>query len=40
VAQGVAFRRRFLEMALISFAVAIASFGIGYLVRELLGVDV
>ncbi len=40
VARGLAFRRRFLEMAAISFGVAVISFGIGYLVRQVLGVDV
>jgi VIT1/CCC1 family predicted Fe2+/Mn2+ transporter len=40
VAKGEPFRRRFLEMASLSLGVAALSFGIGYLIRILLGVDV
>jgi VIT1/CCC1 family predicted Fe2+/Mn2+ transporter len=40
VAKNLSFWRRFSEMALISLGVAALSFGIGFLVRELLGVDV
>lgn len=39
VARGIPFRRRFLEMALISFGVAGLSFGIGFLVREFLSIE-
>lgn len=34
------FRRRFGEMALISLGVAALSFGIGYLVRALFGIEI
>lgn len=34
------FRRQFLEMAAVSLGVALFSFGLGYLVRAFLGVDV
>lgn len=40
VAQDVPFRRRFLEMTLISFGVAAASFGIGYVVRQVFGIEI
>lgn len=40
VARGVPFRRRFLEMAGLSLGVAALSFGIGVLVKKLLGVEV
>lgn len=40
VARDIPFKRRFLEMATISFGVAGLSFGIGFLVREFLGIDV
>ncbi|MBA1334911.1 MAG: nodulin 21-related protein [Firmicutes bacterium] len=40
VAKDLDFRKRFFEMALISLGVAALSFGIGYLVRVLLGVDI
>ncbi|RPI23841.1 MAG: rubrerythrin family protein [Acidobacteria bacterium] len=40
VAQDEPFRKRFLEMAGLSFAVAGFSFGIGYLLRAVLGVEV
>jgi VIT1/CCC1 family predicted Fe2+/Mn2+ transporter len=40
VAKELSFTRRFLEMALLSLGVAAISFGIGYLVREFLGVDI
>jgi vacuolar iron transporter family protein len=39
VAQDISFRDRFLEMAGISLGVAALSFGIGFVVREFLGVD-
>lgn len=40
VTHDIMFRRRFIEMATISFGVALLSFAIGYLVREFLGVDI
>ncbi len=40
VARGESFRRRFIQMAGISLGVAALSFGIGYLVRIWLGVNV
>jgi VIT1/CCC1 family predicted Fe2+/Mn2+ transporter len=40
VARNVPFRRRFLEMAGLSLGVAALSFGIGYLLRTVLGVEV
>jgi VIT1/CCC1 family predicted Fe2+/Mn2+ transporter len=40
VAKDVSFRKRFSEMALVSLGVAAVSFGIGFLVRQFLGVDV
>lgn len=39
VVKDLPFRRRFLEMTLISLGVAVLSFSIGYLIRLLLGVD-
>jgi VIT1/CCC1 family predicted Fe2+/Mn2+ transporter len=39
VARSVPFRRRFLEMAGLSLGVAALSFGIGVLVKKLLGVE-
>lgn len=40
VAKDLPFGNRFAEMALISLGVAAISFGIGYLVRKFLGVEV
>jgi vacuolar iron transporter family protein len=40
VARDLPFWRRFAEMAGISLGVAAISFGIGYLVRAVFGVDV
>lgn len=40
VAQGLAFRRRFTEMAAISLGVAVISFVIGLIVKQCLGIDV
>lgn len=40
VAKDLSFRERFSEMALLSLGVAAFSFGIGYLIRVLLGVDI
>ncbi|KPK65072.1 MAG: hypothetical protein AMK73_03970 [Planctomycetes bacterium SM23_32] len=40
VAKDLSFRRRFLEMAGVSLGVAAVSFGIGYVVRGVFGVDV
>jgi VIT1/CCC1 family predicted Fe2+/Mn2+ transporter len=40
VAKGESFRRRFLEMAGLSLSVAAFSFGIGYLIRLWLGVEI
>ncbi len=40
VAKDVPFKKRFAEMVLLSFSVAILSFAIGFLVRKFLNVDV
>ena len=40
VAQDLDFKSRFLEMAGLSLGIAAFSFGIGYLVRIFLGVEV
>ncbi len=40
VAQGKPFLRRFLEMSLISIGVAVVSFFVGILAKQLLGVDI
>ena len=40
VAKDLSFRRRFAEMASLSLGIAILSFGIGYLIRILLGIEV
>jgi VIT1/CCC1 family predicted Fe2+/Mn2+ transporter len=40
VARDEPFRTRFIEMAGLSLAVAVLSFGVGYLIRVLFGVDV
>lgn len=40
VTKDFSFKRRFLHMALIGFGVAILAFGIGFLVREFLGVEI
>jgi len=40
IAKDLSFRKRFLEMILLSFSVATFSFIMGYLIRTLLGVDV
>jgi len=40
VAKDEPFRRRFLEMAGLSLSIAALSFGIGYLIRVLFGIDV
>jgi len=40
VAKDLSFRKRFLEMASISLGVALFSFGIGYVIRLFLGVDI
>lgn len=40
VAKGEPFRERFLEMAILSLSVAAFSFGIGYLIRVWLGVEI
>ena len=40
VAQDLPFRRRFLEMAAISLGVAAITFGIGWLIRVFLGIEV
>ncbi|MCB0495072.1 MAG: hypothetical protein KDC79_02965 [Cyclobacteriaceae bacterium] len=40
VAKAISFKKRFVEMALISIGVAIISFGIGYLIKHVFGVDV
>jgi VIT1/CCC1 family predicted Fe2+/Mn2+ transporter len=38
IAKELPFKRRFLEMAIISIGVAIISFGIGHIVSSFLGV--
>jgi VIT1/CCC1 family predicted Fe2+/Mn2+ transporter len=40
VAKDESFRARFTEMAVLSFGVAVISFGIGYLIRQWLGVEI
>jgi VIT1/CCC1 family predicted Fe2+/Mn2+ transporter len=40
VARDLSFWRRFSEMAILSMGIAVISFGIGYLVRELFGIDI
>ena len=40
VAQDLPFRRRFIETVAISFGVAALSFGIGYVVRQVLGIEI
>lgn len=40
VAQDLSFKKRFLEMAGISIGVALFSFGIGYVIRSIIGIDV
>jgi VIT1/CCC1 family predicted Fe2+/Mn2+ transporter len=40
VARGESFRRRFFEMVGLSLGVALLSFGIGYLVRQVLGIKI
>lgn len=40
VTQGISFKRRFTENIILSFGVALLSFIIGYLVREIFGIDV
>lgn len=40
VAKNYSFKKRFLEMAGLSLGVAVVSFGIGYVIRVFLGVDV
>jgi VIT1/CCC1 family predicted Fe2+/Mn2+ transporter len=40
VARGELFRKRFFEMAGLSFAVAAFSFGVGYALRRLMGIEV
>lgn len=40
VAKNLSFKSRFAEMAIISLSVSAVSFGIGYLIREVFGVDV
>ncbi|MGC9520761.1 MAG: VIT1/CCC1 transporter family protein [Anaerolineae bacterium] len=40
VAKGEPFKRRFAEMAGLSLSIAALSFGIGYVIRELFGVEV
>ena len=39
VAQGLSFKKRFGEMALISLSVAVISFIIGLIVKQCLGID-
>ena len=40
VAKDYIFRRRFLEMAVLSLGVAALSFAIGFLIRKTLGIEV
>ncbi len=40
VAKDLSFKKRFLEMALISLGVTLFSFGIGYVIRSFLGIDI
>lgn len=40
VARGYSFKKRFLEMAIISMGVAALSFAIGYVVRKTIGIEV
>lgn len=40
VAKDLSFKRRFAEMASLSLGIAVLSFGIGYLIRIFLGIDV
>ncbi len=40
IAKNLSFRKRFTEMAALSLSVAAISFGIGYLIRHFLGVDI
>jgi VIT1/CCC1 family predicted Fe2+/Mn2+ transporter len=40
VARDLPFKARFLEMTALSFAVALFSFGIGYLIRRFMGIEV
>ena len=40
VAQSKPFKSRFLEMALISIAVAVLSFGVGVLAKNIFGIDI
>jgi VIT1/CCC1 family predicted Fe2+/Mn2+ transporter len=40
VAKDLSFRKRFLEMAAISLGVTLVSFGIGFVIRSFLGVDI
>jgi len=39
VAKNLSFRKRFLEMALISLGITLISFGLGFVIRTFLGVD-
>ena len=40
VAKDFSFKRRFFEMTAISLSVAVLSFGIGFVVRKIFGIDV
>ncbi len=40
VAKGEPFRRRFVEMAGLSLSIAVLSFGVGYLLRMLFGIEI
>ena len=40
VAKGLEFKKRFIEMLIISLGVAAISFGIGFLIRHFLGIDI
>lgn len=40
VAKGFDFRKRFTEMTVISLGVALFSFGVGFLIRQIFGIDI
>jgi VIT1/CCC1 family predicted Fe2+/Mn2+ transporter len=40
VAKDLSFKKRFTEMAVLSMGIAVLSFGIGFLIRTFLGIDV
>jgi VIT1/CCC1 family predicted Fe2+/Mn2+ transporter len=40
VAQNLSFKKRFSEMAILSIGIAAVSFGIGFLMRQVFGIDI